>query len=206
MRMHARIATFEGVGSEQAEALERLGREQFLPQMQQWPGYAGTLMLHEPDAEKGVDVEFFETEETMEAGHRELDAMSPPDELAGIRRTSVEKYEVVTHDVRGTPAAARATRTEGPLDKMEEGIRYAQEEVLPKAAQLDGWAGVVFLADRSSGKSVVITLWDTAEARKASEDASNQLRNEAAEAGDETILSIERFEVVAHEVPVRATR
>jgi heme-degrading monooxygenase HmoA len=60
---------------------------------------------------------------------------------------------------------------------------------------MDGFQGVYFLVDRQSGKGLSITLWESEEAMRASEDAANQLRSESAEASGEEILGVERYEV-----------
>jgi hypothetical protein len=195
--MYARIARFEGGGPEEAELVRKYAQERFLPELQKLDGFAGYAMLGDRDAGVGLGITLFETEEALEGGDRALNEMSPPGELSTSRRTSVEKYEVVVQDVRGTPTAARASRMEGPTDTVDEAIRHAQEDVLPRATQLDGWGGVLFLVDRSTGKSMVITLWETPEARQASEEAANQLRKDAAETGGGTITGVERYEVAA---------
>jgi heme-degrading monooxygenase HmoA len=194
--MYARVARFEGVTPQHAEELRRLGKEQFLPQMQQMEGYTGTLVLYATDAQQGVDIEFFETQDTMEAGDRELDAMSPPDELADIKRVSVSKYEVLHQEVSGEPPAARVSLLEGPADQIDEGFRKAKDEILPRARQLDGFQGILYLVDRTSGKTRVITFWESDEAREASEEASNQLRQEATAAAGETVVGVERCDVI----------
>jgi heme-degrading monooxygenase HmoA len=190
--------------SEHAETIRRLGREQFLPQMQEMAGFVGYGMLADTDAEKGLDLAFFETKDTMEAGHRSLDAMSPPPGVAGIRRTSVEMYEVAVHEVEGEPVAARASLLEGPPEGIDEGIRKAQDEILPRARQLDGWTGVLYLADRATGKTMILTLWESPEALRASEEAATRLRQEAADAGSETIAGVERYEVLGLQIATRA--
>ena len=40
--------------------------------------------------------------------------------------------------------------------------------------QLDGYEGAYLLADRNSGTSVAITLWESEEAMRASEEAANR--------------------------------
>jgi hypothetical protein len=202
--MYARIARFEGGGPETAEIAGRLAKERFVPELRKLDGFAGYAMLGDPDNRTGLGIVLFETEEALEAGDRELDAMSPPDELKDSRRTSVERYEVAVHEVVGEPTAARASWLEGPADKMDEGIRKGQDDVLPRARQLDGWAGVFYLVNRSTGKTAVFTLWDTVEARQASEEAASQLRQDAADAGGETITGVERYQVLALEVAARA--
>ena len=202
--MYVRIARFEGATPEQAEAARNLGKEQFLPQVQQLDGYGGSAMLGDVEAGTALNLVFFDTPEALEAGDRELDSMSPPDELSGIRRTSIERYEVAIHEIGDHPAAARVTRLTGAADRIDEGIRHALETILPRARALDGWQGVFFLVDRDTGNGIIVTLWESAEARQASEDAATQLRHETAAAGGETIIGIERYEVVALDARTRA--
>lgn len=202
--MHVRVARFEGARPEQAETARRLVRERFLPEVQQLDGYAGYGMLSEIGGGVGIGLAFFDTEAALDAGDRALDAMSPPDELAGIRRTSVDRYEVVIHEIGDSPVAARVTRFRGPTDSIDEGIRHAQEAILPRARALDGWQGVLFVIDRVTGDGLIVTLWESVDALRASEEAANTLRQETADATGETILDVERFEIVVLEVPVRA--
>jgi heme-degrading monooxygenase HmoA len=84
-----------------------------------------------------------------------------------------------------------------PIDQM---LRQVREEVLPRAKQVDGFKGMIALGDRHSGKTLGITFWESEEAMRASEEAANRLREESAEVGGDTIVSVERFEVGLFEV------
>lgn len=99
---------------------------------------------------------------------------------------------------------ARVSTLEGPADQIEEGVRASRERVLPEARRLDGFKGVFVLADRASGKSLTITLWAGEEAMRASEEAANRLRSQAAELEGAAVRSVERFEVVIHEIEAGA--
>ncbi len=52
------------------------------------------------------------------------------------------------------------------------------------------------LVDRQDGTSISITLWESEEAMRASEEAADQLRSDAAGAAEAQIASVERCEVV----------
>ena len=95
---------------------------------------------------------------------------------------------------------ARVSIFEGPPDLMDESLRQAREEVLPRAKQMEGFEGMIALGDRQSGKTLGITLWESEEAMRASEEAANQLRQESAEASSEHIAGVERYEVGLFEV------
>ncbi len=70
---------------------------------------------------------------------------------------------------------ARVSIFEGSPDELDEGLRQAREQVLPRARQMDGFKGLIALGDRQSGKTLGITLWESEEAMRASEEAANRL-------------------------------
>jgi heme-degrading monooxygenase HmoA len=74
----------------------------------------------------------------------------------------------------------------GNPDQVDERLRQARQQVLPQAKQMDGFKGLIALGDRQSGKTLGITLWESEEAMRASEEAANRLRSETAEASGET--------------------
>ena len=94
---------------------------------------------------------------------------------------------------------ARVSTLQGPPDQVDEGIRAVQEQVIPAARQMRGFQGMLALADRATGKMVGITLWETEDALRESEEAANQLRGSTAGAGGADVVSVERFEVVVDE-------
>ena len=95
---------------------------------------------------------------------------------------------------------ARMSIFEGYPEQIDEGLRQAREEVLPRAKQMEGFKGMIALGDRQSGKTLGITFWESEEAMRASEEAADRLREESAEVGGDTIAGIERYEVGLFEV------
>lgn len=45
--------------------------------------------------------------------------------------------------------------------KQDEGIQLYRESILPEARQQRGFKGAMGLVDRSTGKAISITLWET---------------------------------------------
>ena len=95
---------------------------------------------------------------------------------------------------------ARLSVFEGSPDQIDEGIRQAREQVMPRAKQMDEFKGMIALGDRRSGKTLGITFWESEEAMRASEEVANQLRQESAEASEDEIAGVERYEVGLFEV------
>jgi heme-degrading monooxygenase HmoA len=94
---------------------------------------------------------------------------------------------------------ARVTTLQGSPDSVDAGTASVRDEVLPAARGMAGFMGMIALGDRSTGKMIGITLWESEDAMRASEEAANQLRQSAADAGSAQIAGVERFEVVLDE-------
>jgi heme-degrading monooxygenase HmoA len=90
---------------------------------------------------------------------------------------------------------ARVSTYQGPPDQIDDGVRYAQENIVPRVQEIDGFEGVYFLVDRQSGKALSITLWESEETMRASEEEANRLRSSTAEAGSQEVVSVDRYEI-----------
>ncbi len=95
---------------------------------------------------------------------------------------------------------ARLTTLEGSPDRMDDAIRFTQEQVLPQLQQLDGFKGFIALGDRGSGKLRGVALWESEEALRATDEAAARIRGGVAEATGGTVASVENYEVVVFEV------
>lgn len=71
---------------------------------------------------------------------------------------------------------ARVNIFQGSPEGLNEATRGAREEVLPAARELEGFAGMLTLADRAMGRSMGITFRHTEEALDASEEAAARIR------------------------------
>jgi heme-degrading monooxygenase HmoA len=96
---------------------------------------------------------------------------------------------------------ARVSTIQGSMDRLDEGISAIRDDILPSVKQIGGFQGIISLADRASGKGITVTLWDTEDDLRASEEQANQLRSQAAEKlGAAQPPQVDRYEVVLYEV------
>jgi hypothetical protein len=84
-------------------------------------------------------------------------------------------------------------------DNIDAGVTYLRDEVLPVLHAQRGYRGVTASASRSERVIGILSLWDTAADRDASDSALGKARQEAAKlvGGD---LSVETFELVVAEI------
>ena len=85
----ARVVSFEGVGKDRMEQMQRELQDGERPE-----GVPATeiIALHDPEAEQSLVIVFFENEDDYKRGDETLSAM-PAGDTPG-RRASVKKYDV----------------------------------------------------------------------------------------------------------------
>ena len=93
---------------------------------------------------------------------------------------------------------ARMNRFAGlPPERIDDTIREFQEGQLQALSQQPGYKGVLIGVDRTEGKSVAITFWESAENLRASDRLANEARQQALESVKPSREPIvDRYEVV----------
>jgi heme-degrading monooxygenase HmoA len=71
---------------------------------------------------------------------------------------------------------ARSTTFRGNPNAIDDGIAYTRDTVLPTVQQMAGCVGLSMLVDRHTGRCVVTTSWDDAEAMRRGAAADRPLR------------------------------
>ena len=203
--MHARVAAFENVDTSVVDDL--LGRVRQNIDANRIPDAQGGLMLLDRVERKSLGITFFESEQKIRAAEPQFERMGDeiPEAQRG-RRTSVQIYEVAIATGGEGARAARVSVLEGSPKSLDEGTRLAQDQILPQVRQLSGFKGVVSLVDRERGRTKLITLLESDEALRASEEQANQLRQRAAEGAASRVVGVERYEVALAELGQLAIR
>lgn len=93
---------------------------------------------------------------------------------------------------------ARVVTFTGAKD-IDAGLAFVRETVVPLLSKQKGYRGSTASADREGGVFAVLSLWDTAEDRDATETMLAKTRQDAVEVVGGT-LSVETFEELASEI------
>ena len=99
---------------------------------------------------------------------------------------------------------ARSTTVQGDPQRMDEGIANVRDEVMPAVQSMPGCMGLSMLCDRSTGRCILTTSWDSQESMSASRDAVMSMRERATEMmGGE--FTVQEWEIAvlhrAHQAP-----
>jgi heme-degrading monooxygenase HmoA len=93
--------------------------------------------------------------------------------------------------------AARTSMWTGSANELDAWANAARERVKPMAEALPGNIGAYFFVDRENGKALTLTLWESEEAaRSTDESADASRRRTMAETGVE-LQSAGKWELIA---------
>src|SRR4051812_18941722 len=75
---------------------------------------------------------------------------------------------------------ARSTTVRADPQRIDEGIAYIRDEVMPVVQDMPGCMGLSMLCDRDSGRCIITTSWDSEESMSATRDAVRAMRQQSA--------------------------
>jgi heme-degrading monooxygenase HmoA len=192
--MYARVASFEGRDPSLTDELISRVRDQGPSSVPEAKGFLGLF-----DRERGTSlgITFFDSEEAIQNSEQAFEDMAQnfPPEMRG-RRTSVDVCEVMIFEGDAERAkAARASTLEGSPEQIDDSVSKVKSETVPKVRELPGNVGMIGLADRNSGRVTAITLWESEDALRQSEEQADRLREQAAQSGGQRVGRVDRYEV-----------
>jgi len=91
---------------------------------------------------------------------------------------------------------ARFTTIQMDPSRIDDSVRQVESEDIPGFKEIDGFRGFTMFVDRTSGKAIGVSYWDSEDEMTASEDRVKDARRKAAETGGaKGEPNVERFEV-----------
>ena len=90
---------------------------------------------------------------------------------------------------------ARSTTIQATPSSIDQGLSYLREDVMPALLRMDGCVGFSALVDRTSGRCIATSSWDTERAMHATAGAVQAVRDEGTKAFGGTIANVEEWEI-----------
>jgi hypothetical protein len=199
--MYARSTTVRGTPQAMDEGIAYV-RDTVMPAVQQMDGWVGLSMLAERETGRFIAT-------TSWADHQAL--MKSADRVMAMRRRAaeimggpaeVQEWEVaLMHRLHSAHhgAAARVIWHDGDPADVDRMIDTFRMTVLPDLDELPGCCSVSVMLDRSSGRSVVTTTYDSPQDMRAARERAMQMREAFMQNMNRTITEVTEFElVIAH--------
>jgi hypothetical protein len=92
---------------------------------------------------------------------------------------------------------ARVNEFSGTAEQLEKSLSDTQT-ISDKLEGIPGSLGMYYLVDYEGGKAIAITLWETEDALRASEEAAGGIRQETSAVEGTQVVAVGRYEVVAN--------
>ena len=90
---------------------------------------------------------------------------------------------------------ARIGTWQGSAEELDRWIARSREQVKPRIADDPGLVAAYWLVDRSAGTGLIVTLWQSETAMRASEQA-RQERQAAMTTNTGAVVTTDRYEVI----------
>ena len=101
---------------------------------------------------------------------------------------------------------ARVVTIEGRPEKVEDGIRYFREKLIPTAKSSHGFKDAYLMVDRKSGKILSVVTWESENDIQESAAGADKITSERGQvAGAKQKPKLEVYEVAVAEVPTGAS-
>ena len=187
----------------------KIWTEQVLPTARQQAGFSGATLLANRATGEGLTVTYWASEAALRASDVNADARRGQiAQATGGQVLEVDRFELVIWERDAQPKAntfVRINDIQGSPGKIEAGIRFVQEQVVPAVKALKGYRALIMGVNRASGRVFVTTVWETAADRDASEAALTEQRRQGGQILGAEQVKVENYEAVFIELNVPAT-
>ena len=207
--MYLRVSAFKTDPAKLDEAIAYL-KSRIIPTLSKSPGYAGATCLVDREKGEGSASTLWESLEAMNnsetAGQQSRTEFSEATavEIVDVDRFEMTDLEMVSPNIQ-LPSYVRLIIGYGDPKKADRTTQLIRETA-PKLKAQPGFRAFTAGVNRMTGRGFTTSSWATSEQREASNQATQQGRQQITEAGGLYGVQISNLELVVAEVklPIKA--
>jgi predicted ester cyclase len=196
--MYVRVTAVQGDAAAIDDVVE-LVRERVQPRVAADEGSRGVAVFADRENGRVVATTAWISEQARAASNVGLAPLRAEAERLMNGTLRVREWEVAVNDTAVELTAGcwmRSTAIEGDPTQLRDGIRDYQAKVIPALRGVAGFCGAVLVIDRSSGRAIGSTMWDSRGSLEASRAAATGLRTNVAAATGVRVTAVSEYEVV----------
>src|SRR5579864_5240658 len=201
--MYARVTLVKSEPSKLDAAVANF-KEKVVPASRKGAGYGGAFLLINRETGEGAGGTYWESLESLNAAEQiGIESRRQSIESIGTEVLDVDRFEMFIDDRKGEPAApsfSRQSQIYADPQKINDAIEFVHKSVRPNLAAQDGYRSLIGGVNRMTGRMVVTSSWESAEARTASQQVGTQQRQEAAKVAGAGSARVDEWEVAFVEI------
>src|SRR5215831_5930212 len=183
---------------------------QAMETLSQQAGYQGTAVIADRESGAGSVVTYWETLADMQASEQSAaqGRVNVQASMPSLRVRDIERLEFVIQERAAPPQAntfARISDAHVAPERIDEVVRFVREQAVPVLKAQQGFRTALSLVNRTTGRIISSSVWDTAANREASESAIAPLRGQATAMAGAQPATVSRYEVLLADIKLPAT-
>jgi heme-degrading monooxygenase HmoA len=150
-----------------------------MPALKDMAGCIGVSLLVNRQSGRCIVTSAWETGEAMRASAERVTPIRDRAAEMFAGTANIDQWEIAAlHRDHHAPdgAGVLATWVKVPPDRVDQGIEYYKSSVLPQLEGLDGFCSASLLVDRTSGRAVSSTTFDSMDAMQRNRDQITALK------------------------------
>jgi heme-degrading monooxygenase HmoA len=177
-------------------------RDEVMPALEAMGGCIGLSLLVDRESGLCIATSAWETEDAMRTSTEQAAPLRERAREIFGGDVSIDQWEVgVLHrDHHASDGACvRCTWIKVPRDQIDRSIDFYKSDVLPALETLEGFCSASLLIDRSSGRAVSSSTFDSREAMERNREQARELRNQRSREMGADVTDVAEFELaIAH--------
>jgi hypothetical protein len=177
-------------------------RDEVMPALEALGGFVGLSLLVDRESGQCIATSAWETEETQLSSAEKVEPIRDraAEVFGGTATAETWEIGVLHRDHRSNDGACvRVTWIKVPPDNAELATDFYRTSVLPSLDNLEGFCSASLLINRSTGRAVSSSTFDSREAMERNREHAKELRNARTREIGADILDVGEFELaIAH--------
>jgi len=178
-------------------------RDDLMPELDNIDGYVGISLLVDRESGRCIITTAWQSEDAMNASADKAKQLrsQATDKFGGtVEKIEMWEIGVLHRDHQSADGACvRTTWIKVPPDQADRAIAFYKDSVLPSLEGLEGFCSSSLLMDRSSGRAVSSTTFDSRDAMENNREQAKELRNTRTRELGADVLDVGEFELaLAH--------
>jgi heme-degrading monooxygenase HmoA len=179
-------------------------QQTILPSLASQHGFRGGLLLVDRSSGTGRTITFWEDETALRDSEAiAAEARSRATRESGAHIREPETYEVAFH-VRVAPPRpnvfVRINEANGSIEHVDDLLEFGRTQVLQALKSQPGWLAMQLMTNRQNGRSLIMSVWDSAASREGSDTAMRVLRDQGAMTMGASSVEVSLYEAVVVQV------